>query len=82
MASLLYFGKLVELTHSAQETIDLPPTLNTTDDLRKWLDDRLETEGAFLEPTLRIAINNQIVTEPHAIGQTDEIAFMPPVGGG
>ena len=82
MVSLLYFGKLVELTHSPQETIDLPPTLGTTHDLRKWLDNRFETEGAFLEPTIRIAINNQVVTEPQAIGQTDEIAFMPPVGGG
>ena len=82
MANLLYFGKLVEITRHAQEKIDLPPTLSTTDDLRKWIDERLESEGLFLEPTIRIAINNEIVIEPHAINQSDEIAFMPPVGGG
>lgn len=82
MANLLYFGKLVEVTRHAQEKVDLTPTLSTTDDLRKWIDERLGSEGLFLEPTIRIAINNEIVIEPHAIKQSDEIAFMPPVGGG
>ena len=39
-------------------------------------------DGAFLDKSVRLAINNEIVVDPHPVSRSDEIAFMPPVGGG
>jgi molybdopterin converting factor small subunit len=43
---------------------------------------RFEADGALLEPTVRIAINNEISFDSDRVANPDEIAFMPPVGGG
>jgi molybdopterin converting factor subunit 1 len=82
MAQILYFGRLVDVTHTPDETLDIPTGISTTTQLRAWLDARLNTAGALLEPTVRLAVNNEIVKDPHPITNQDEIAFMPPVGGG
>jgi len=82
MAKLLYFGRLTDITQTSAETLDMPSQIKTTDDLRAWLDQHHSANGALLERTVRIAINNEFVQEPTTFQQTDEIAFMPPVGGG
>jgi len=82
MAKLLYFGRLSDITGKAEEDLSLPNGIETAGDLRNWLDLRFEAEGALLEPTVRIAINNELSFDEDVITGTDEIAFMPPVGGG
>ena len=82
MATLLYFGRLTDITGKSSETLTLPDDIITTAALRTWLDATHKTNGTLLEKTVRIAINNELVTEPAAISDADEIAFMPPVGGG
>jgi len=82
MAKLLYFGRLTDITQTSAETLGIPDRIKSTDDLRTWLDKHHTANGALLEGTVRIAINNEFVQEPAAFQQTDEIAFMPPVGGG
>ena len=82
MAQILYFGRLVDVTQKPNETLDIPTGISTTTQLRTWLDARLNTADALLEPTVRLAVNNEIVNDPHPITNQDEIAFMPPVGGG
>ena len=82
MTRLLYFGRLSDVTGTAEETLDLPTTLETAGDLRSWLDLRFEAAGALLEPTVRIAINNEIAFDTDALTGATEIALMPPVGGG
>lgn len=82
MAHILYFGRLVDISQTPSETLDLPASIKTTIDLRTWLDARLEAAGALLEPSVRLAVNSEVVFDPHPIGANDEIAFMPPVGGG
>lgn len=82
MAKLLYFGRLSDITGAAEETLTLPDTVATAGDLRQYLDLRFEAQGALLEPTVRIAVNNELCFDTMEIGETDEIAFMPPVGGG
>ena len=82
MAKLLYFGRLSDITGAAEETLTLPDTVATAGDLRHYLDLRFEAQGALLEPTVRIAVNNELCFDTVEIGETDEIAFMPPVGGG
>ncbi len=82
MAKLLYFGKLSDITGCLQEIRALPDEVTTTEALRAHLDDVFSASGALLEKTVRIALNNQIAAEPAPVRDTDEIAFMPPVGGG
>lgn len=82
MATLLYFGRLGDLTGTSRESLELPATVETAADLRHWLDLRFNASGALLEPTVRIAVNNEIVFDANAVSDSDEIALMPPVGGG
>lgn len=82
MAKLLYFGRLGDLAGTHEETLDLPSDIGTAGDLRTWLDLRFEADGALLEPTVRIAVNNEISFDTTDVSDADEIAFMPPVGGG
>ncbi|MEM5516200.1 MoaD/ThiS family protein [Henriciella sp. AS95] len=82
MAEILYFGRLSDVTGTLSEHVSLPTSVRDTSALRAWLDDRKTLDGALLEPSVRLAINNEIVADPHPVGDADEIAFMPPVGGG
>lgn len=82
MAELMYFGKLGDLMGCSLETVILPETVQDTASLRRWLDADRGLCGALLETTVRIAINDEIMTEPCHIRPDDRIAFLPPVGGG
>ena len=82
MAKILYFGRLSDITGAAEETLALPETVTTAGDLRHFLDLRFAAGGALLEPTVRMAVNNELCFDDAAVAEADEIAFMPPVGGG
>ena len=82
MATLLYFGRLSDVTGKASEDLQLPNGVGTAGELRIWLDQRFEAEGSLLEPTVRVAVNSEISFDTDPIRNEDEIAFMPPVGGG
>ena len=82
MAKILYFGRLSDVTGAAEEMLNLPESVSTAGELRHYLDLRFEANGTLLEPTVRIAVNNELCFDTMAIAETDEIAFMPPVGGG
>lgn len=82
MATLLFFGKLTDIVGKSVDRRDLPENVRDTQSLRTWLDAELGSGETLLDKSIRIAINNEIADEPAAIHQADEIAFMPPVGGG
>lgn len=82
MAEILYFGRLSDVIGRPAETLDIPVTITDTAALRRWLDERNEAQGALLEKTVRLAVNSEIVADPHPVSDRDEIAFLPPVGGG
>lgn len=82
MAKLLYFGRMSDLTGMTEEERTLPNDVTTAGALRTWLDHRFEAAGALLEPTVQIAINNQLSFDTDHVSSDDEIAIMPPVGGG
>ena len=82
MVKVIYFGRLSDVTGTDEETLELPAQINTAGALRNWLDLRFEADGALLEPTVRIAINSEICFDESSIKNANEIAFMPPVGGG
>ena len=82
MARILYFGKLSSIYGELSETAELPASVSDTAALRSWIDKTRGFDGALLHPSVRIAVNNEIVEDPSPVSDTDEIAFMPPVGGG
>lgn len=82
MAKLLFFGRLQDVTGCSQCTQTLPDTVNTTHDLRQFLNGQYGDSEQFLDTTVRIAINDAFAQEPVGVSDTDEISFLPPVGGG
>lgn len=82
MAKILYFGRLTDITGTNAETLSLPASIRTTEDMRSWADERHHANGALMEKSVRIAVNNEMVADTALVSDTDEIAFMPPVGGG
>ncbi|MDJ0921399.1 MAG: MoaD/ThiS family protein [Henriciella sp.] len=82
MAHFLFFGKLADITGAMSVEQPLPDTVTDTSTLRSWLDETYQASGALLETTVRLAINSEIVAEPAPVREHDEIALMPPVGGG
>lgn len=82
MRKILYFGRLADLTGCQEEMLDIPIEVETVSALRKWLDARFNATGALLDPTVRIALDQEIIFDTTPIQAAKEIAFMPPVGGG
>lgn len=82
MTDILYFGRLSDISGKPSENVDLPADITHVRDLRSWAEARFQAEGIFLEPTVRIAVNGEIVDDAYPLTNANEIAFMPPVGGG
>lgn len=82
MAVILYMGRSCEFLGKDQETINLPDTVTTSDALRGWLNGRANQSEQFLDKSIRLCLNNKIQTEPCLVSNEDEIAFLPPMGGG
>ncbi|MEL6831306.1 MAG: MoaD/ThiS family protein [Pseudomonadota bacterium] len=82
MAELLYFGRLTDVTGTGGEEVSLPSDVNDTSALRQWLEIERGWHGTLTDPSVRIAINDEIVPDPSKIANGDRIAFLPPVGGG
>jgi molybdopterin synthase sulfur carrier subunit len=72
---ILYFGRLREGAAAGP----VPPGVRDTAALRAWLGrDRPE----LLDPSVRIAVNDEMVLGDRPLGEDDEIAFLPPMSGG
>lgn len=82
MQKILYFGRLSDVTGCQEERLDIPAKIETAGALRKWLDERFGANGVLLDPTVRIALDNQIVFDDTPLHAASELAFLPPVGGG
>lgn len=79
---IVYLGKLADIAGKPAEDIALPEAITTSSALRTWLDDTRAFQGALLHRSVRMAINNEIVGDPHPVADQDEVALMPPVSGG
>ena len=57
----------------------VPPQVRDSDALRAWLgEDRPE----LLDPSIRIAVNDEMILGKCGLDEGDEIAFLPPMSGG
>ena len=82
MATILYFGKLSSLFGELSEQASVPDRISDTALLRKWLDETRGFDGELMHSSVRVAVNSEIVADPFPVSDMDEIAFLPPVGGG
>ncbi|HAE27212.1 MULTISPECIES: MoaD/ThiS family protein [Hyphomonas] len=82
MARILYFGKLSSIFGKVSEQTPLPDEVSDTKALREWLDETRNFNGALMHSSVRMAVNSEIIADPFPVSDSDEIAFLPPVGGG
>jgi len=80
--TVVYFGKLMDAAGTDTETVEVPSDITDSDVLTKWLDEFHGMAGALRAPSVRLAINDRFLNAPQALRDGDEVAFMPPVGGG
>jgi molybdopterin converting factor small subunit len=77
---ILLFARLAEMAGVRQQTLDLHPGARVRDACIA-----LESNARGLEhilPVIRIARNGQIVSLDQELHDGDELALLPPVGGG
>lgn len=82
MIKLLFFGRLQDVTQKSTDEISLPIDVRTTEELRAYIDASWDLNGLLDSNAVRVALNGEIAHEPKIISGGDEVAFMPPVGGG
>jgi molybdopterin synthase sulfur carrier subunit len=84
MADILYFASLAETLGARSEKLALPADCRSVADLVALLRARGEPFDSTFDGSTRILVAiNQEMSEPDAeIGNSDEIAFFPPVTGG
>jgi molybdopterin synthase sulfur carrier subunit len=81
---LLFFARLREDLGCAEETIVLPPGVDTVAGLRAHLMARSIVWQHALAPerSLGVAVNQDMAQPGTPVEQGDEVAFFPPVTGG
>lgn len=81
---LRFFASIREALGTSQETLELPPQIDTVGALRSHLRERGEAWAAALAPgrALRMACNQQMANEATPLIEGCEVAFFPPVTGG
>lgn len=84
MVKILYFARLREDLGCAEETIVLPPGVDTVAGLRAHLMARGSAwrQGLAQGRALQVAVNQDMAQPDTPVKQGDEVAFFPPVTGG
>jgi sulfur-carrier protein len=84
MVKVLYFARLREDLGCAEETIVLPPGVDTVAGLRAHLMARGSPwrQGLAQGRALQVAVNQDVAQPDTPVNAGDEVAFFPPVTGG
>ena len=77
---VLYFAVLRERIRLDHETVELASGARVRD-ARAVIAARHPSVAALL-PRMQIAVNRAVATDAQALGEDDELAFLPPVAGG
>lgn len=83
MVRVLFFGRLSEIAGIAETAVELP---SGKMDIKTFCGliagGNSELAKALAKPSVRVAINQEIVLSGAMLGHGDEVAFLPPVSGG
>lgn len=83
MARILFFGKLADAAGGRARDVELGTGVQTIEDLVAALGGGEAALGEALnEKSVRCIVNEMVAERNAAIGDEDEIAFLPPVSGG
>ena len=79
-----YFAALRERVGRADEVIDAPDSIGSVSELRSWIAERGEPWASAFADTrrVRVAVDQAMVGDQHAVHDGAEVAFFPPVTGG
>jgi len=79
----LFFAAIREQLDCSELSIELNSELNTIADLIAILRDKgPQWQKAFNDPTILVAVNQNIVDDSQQLHKNDTVAFFPPVTGG
>ncbi len=81
---VLYFSWVRDRIGVGSEDLSRPENVTSVEGLVEWLKGRGEGyQKAFDDITIiRVAVNQEHVKLDHPVGDSDEVAFFPPVTGG
>lgn len=81
---LVYFAWIRERIGLADETVELPDSVKTGEDLLSWLQGRGENYAYALDEPLavRMAVDQELIEGDDHIAGATEIALFPPMTGG
>ena len=81
---VLYFAWLREKIGTGQESVELPASIETVEQLVDWLAERSDSHKiAFNDRTsVRVAVDQRHAKLSDRIADAKEVAFFPPVTGG
>ena len=74
--TVMAFGPIAEILGGRSHTVAIPPNSSV-----RYLIEEMELDE-WLNNSLSISVNDQIVGEDHPLNEGDEIALLPPVSGG
>lgn len=76
---LTFFGRLRDAVGVHERTCAPPAEIGDSDALRAWIG---AEHPALLDPNVRMALDDRLVTDAMPIAGVGEVAFLPPVSGG
>lgn len=81
---ILWFAWLRTRVGQAEETLTLPESVRSVQQLLEWLKTRSKGHAEALKDlsVVRVAVNQNYVQIDHPVKAGDEVAIFPPVTGG
>ena len=76
---LTFFGRLRDVVGTGEIDCLSPTNIVDSESLRAWIS---VDYPALADPTVRIALDDVLITGPTSISGVSEVAFLPPVSGG
>lgn len=76
---LVFFGRLRDAIGRHEMDCSVPANVGNSESLRQWISGDYPV---LLDPKVRIALDNVLISGAVPIAGVAEVAFLPPVSGG
>jgi molybdopterin synthase sulfur carrier subunit len=82
MLKILYFGRLSDRAARREANIELPASITSLTALKSWLNKEHDLDGALEDASIKTMVNQTLIHGDLNLNGSEEIGFLPPVGGG